>query len=294
MIVPSKHPDTRGIVSPTEMMRHVDFHRYENSDATLDGLISWSWSVRWDLRIGFVHRQQVFAHPGVNISIGTAPPPGTDPPPGPYPLRMVINGVTTGLTTRTLHGQGWNLAARTTVGGFGAWIDDVATLNDAVVPATELLGVDGAGLAARVAAVEMVDGVRMLGDVLARLLERRPPQRVRTARRVAAVAAVAERDRSVRGVPELAAQAGVTTRTLQRMFATCAGVSPAWVIRRYRLIDAAELVRDGQRVDWAEVAAALGYADQAHLTRDFTAAIGQSPAAYARAQRRSRAGEPDC
>jgi AraC-like DNA-binding protein len=37
-------------------------------------------------------------------------------------------------------------------------------------------------------------------------------------------------------------------------------------------------------VSWAEIAADLGYADQAHLTRDFRAAIGQTPAAYADSQ----------
>jgi AraC-like DNA-binding protein len=36
----------------------------------------------------------------------------------------------------------------------------------------------------------------------------------------------------------------------------------------------------GGRVDWAELAAVLGYADQAHLTRDFTAVIGVPPARY--------------
>jgi AraC-like DNA-binding protein len=68
------------------------------------------------------------------------------------------------------------------------------------------------------------------------------------------------------------------------MFGRHAGVSPAWVIRRYRLLEAAEAVRDGAPVSWAEVAAGLGYSDQAHLTRDFRAAIGRTPAEYAQSQ----------
>jgi AraC-like DNA-binding protein len=56
------------------------------------------------------------------------------------------------------------------------------------------------------------------------------------------------------------------------------------VLRRYRLLEAAESVREGKPVSWAEIAADLGYADQAHLTRDFRAAIGQTPAAYAESQ----------
>ena len=52
------------------------------------------------------------------------------------------------------------------------------------------------------------------------------------------------------------------------------GVSPKWVMRRARLHEAAERADSGEVVDWAALAADLGYADQAHLTRDFTATIG--------------------
>ena len=60
-------------------------------------------------------------------------------------------------------------------------------------------------------------------------------------------------------------------------------MGPKWVIRRYRMHEAAARVADGEEVDWAGLAGALGYADQAHFTRDFTATIGMSPARYARA-----------
>ena len=86
------------------------------------------------------------------------------------------------------------------------------------------------------------------------------------------------------GSSDLCELAGLGPRTLQRMFLQYAGVSPTWVIRRYRLLEAAESVREGKPVSWAEIAAGLGYADQAHLTRDFRAATGQTPAAYAGAQ----------
>jgi AraC-like DNA-binding protein len=101
---------------------------------------------------------------------------------------------------------------------------------------------------------------------------------------VAGVARLAEADRTVRRLADLSERAGIGPRTLQRMFLQYAGVSPTWVIRRYRLLEAAESVREGKRVSWAEIAAGLGYADQAHLTRDFRAAIGQTPSAYAGSQ----------
>lgn len=273
--------DTRGILAPQEMMRHVDFARYPAVEA-LEGLISWCWSVRWNLRFGFRHAQQVLSHPQINVSVGIGPPDGPEPPPGPYRLQCVVNGVNTALSTRVLTGEGWNLAAKTTTGGFGAWIDDVRTLNDRAVPLGRLLGLDDDALAEACADASFGEAAVILQNELAAQLERRDPVRIELAREVARVAEVAEVDRTVRRVEQLASLAGVTERTLQRMFASCAGVSPLWVVRRFRLIDAAEMVRDGAQVDWAEVAAALGYADQAHLTRDFTHTIGQSPAAYVR------------
>jgi AraC-like DNA-binding protein len=110
------------------------------------------------------------------------------------------------------------------------------------------------------------------------------PSREAEARQVAEVAEVAETDRSVRRLSDLSSRSGIAPRTLQRLFARNAGVSPTWVLRRYRLLEVAEAVRRGQVVSWAETAADLGYADQAHLNREFRAATGRTPAAYALAQ----------
>lgn len=124
----------------------------------------------------------------------------------------------------------------------------------------------------------------MLAGVLEDVVATADPRRLRRARQVAEVARLAETNRSLRRLSDLCREAGVGPRSLQRMFLHYAGVSPTWVLRRYRLLDAAEEVRDGQRVSWARVAADLGYADQAHLIRDFRSAIGHTPAAYAELQ----------
>jgi transcriptional regulator GlxA family with amidase domain len=86
-------------------------------------------------------------------------------------------------------------------------------------------------------------------------------------------------------VEQLATAAGVSARTLQRLFDLHVGVSPSFVIRRWRIIEAAEAARTANRRGdqwrgWAVVAAELGYADQAHLTRDFRRHLGTSPSAY--------------
>ena len=61
---------------------------------------------------------------------------------------------------------------------------------------------------------------------------------------------------------------GLTARTLQRLFQRYVGVSPKWVIARYRIHEALERVHENNVKGWASLALDLGYADQAHLTRE--------------------------
>ena len=75
---------------------------------------------------------------------------------------------------------------------------------------------------------------------------------------------------------------GVGKRTLQRLFSEYAGVTPKWIIQRYRLHEAAERLATEEGVSLAELALDLGYYDQAHFVRDFRAVVGRPPAAYAR------------
>ncbi|MEZ5373963.1 MAG: helix-turn-helix transcriptional regulator [Microthrixaceae bacterium] len=274
--------DTRGIVDPQEMMRHVDFARHPAGEV-LDGLVEWFWSVAWSLPDGTVHDQQVLNHPAGNISIGTLDDAGVtlDPAEGR------VYGVMSSVSHRRLSSTGWTVAARTSVGGLGVLLDAPArSAADAQLDfPTGLPGL----------APGVVRSVSDLGDNEARadalrraleaLVARRDPAMVSEAREVARVAGLAEHDRSVCRVEQLAAEAGVSVRTLQRLFDHHVGAGPSFVIRRWRIIEAAEAARaavdsnDSWR-GWAAVAAELGYSDQAHLTRDFRRDLGTSPSAY--------------
>lgn len=275
--------DTRGIVNPARMLRHVSFARYP-VPAELEGLIAFGWSVEWDLPTGFTHSQQVLPFPTVNLSVGDAPPPGDDPGPGPFPVRAYLTGVTRTVTTRVLVGRGRNVAVRSTIGGFGAFIDDVSAL-DEVEAAEPPAPVGGPRLDhSEIEALAPAPAIERLFAHLVGLLDHCPARRVAAAREVATWSAAAEADHEIRTVGQLAGVAGVTPRTLQRMFVRHAGISPTWVLRRFRLLEAIERVRGGQEVSWAEIAVELGYADQAHLTRDFTRTIGVPPSEYASRQ----------
>lgn len=276
--------DSRGILDPWLMRQRVQLTRYPARPA-LAGLVDRFWAVRWDLPPGVVHRQQVLTHPGANFSVGNANASPADRQAGPVEARL--NGVARSVSTRVLVGRGWAVAAMTRPGGLGAFVaGSAAEFTDRVVPLGQAVSVDEPALLRQVGS-ERQEAARV--ELLAAALERAvDPGRVQSASQVADVARLAETNRSIRRLGDLCDAAGVGQRTLQRMFLQNAGVSPTWVIRRYRLLEAAEAVREGEAVSWAQVAADLGYADQAHLTRDFRAATGQTPAAYAQSQSSAR------
>ncbi|HEY0341618.1 MAG TPA: helix-turn-helix domain-containing protein, partial [Steroidobacteraceae bacterium] len=89
-------------------------------------------------------------------------------------------------------------------------------------------------------------------------------------------------DRTINRVDELAPRVGLGERALQRLFSDYVGVSPKWVIRRFRLHDAASRLAKAEDVNLTHLAQELGYSDQAHFTRDFKAIVGRSPSDYRR------------
>jgi transcriptional regulator GlxA family with amidase domain len=71
-------------------------------------------------------------------------------------------------------------------------------------------------------------------------------------------------------------------RALQRLFAAYVGMGAKAVLARFRLQDAVAAIDAGQVDGLAELAAQLGWFDQAHFTRDFRAVVGVTPATYLR------------
>ena len=92
-------------------------------------------------------------------------------------------------------------------------------------------------------------------------------------------------------VDELAREAGLSERSLQRLVEQRIGLSPKWLLQRRRLHDAVEALKAG-RGTLAEMAADLGYADQAHFTHDFRTVTGMTPGDYLKDQPRDQPLRP--
>ena len=266
----------RGVLHPGLAATRFSLVRAEPS-AALAPFADFYWILRWDLRGKPPHEQTILPHPNVNLAFEVS---GTG-----------IYGVDRRLFTRSLAGQGRAFGVRFRAGCFRPfWQAPISQLTDRVVPAARLFG----GRAEKTRQAIMCDAGAGAGAEMTALAEALLcsflPSRDPVAEQVADLVACITADPALRRVDELAAASGLTARSLQRLFADYVGVSPKWVMRRARLHEAAERADSGEQVDWAELAASLGYADQAHLTRDFTATIGIPPTRYAPAAGAGPAG----
>jgi AraC-like DNA-binding protein len=237
------------------------------------------WIVRWDLAGRPPYLQETLPHPSIHLVF--EPNAGSS-----------IVGVMTARFSRPLEGTGQVVGVKFRPGGFFPFARrPISDLTDERHPISDYFRFDVGALEREL--LSLADSARQVERVEA-LLRADLPARDPQAEQAGRVVDLARDDRSITRVEELAARAGMTARTLQRQFRRYVGVGPKWVIRRYRLHEAADRLAAGDAVDQAALAYELGYLDQAHFIRDFTGLIGRSPASYAVTCARSeeRAADP--
>lgn len=82
-------------------------------------------------------------------------------------------------------------------------------------------------------------------------------------------------------VEQLAEALGLSTRQFQRRFRASSGLTPKQFLRTQRIrATAVNLVKNRDQ-KWAERAAELGFADQAHMTHEFVSITNRSPKSFA-------------
>jgi AraC family transcriptional regulator len=91
-------------------------------------------------------------------------------------------------------------------------------------------------------------------------------------------------DRAI-SLRELAGAAGLSRFHFSRLFKRQLGLSPARYVERTRIEQAKALIVDAQ-MSLADIAQAVGFADQSHFARRFRANEGRTPGAFAREQAR--------
>lgn len=194
-------------------------------------------------------------------------------------------GPSSGLASTPLSGDGWAAGvmfepaagALLTGGAVAPWVD-------AHVELADLFDAEGAGLAARIRQAMSPDpaapqcqsfAVDCYGQFLRRFLP--VDEQGRT---VNEIVAYIEDNPDVTRVGDICARFAIGERRLQRLLRHRVGLTPKWLVRRRRIQDATWRLRTGATT-MAAVAADLGYADEAHLSRDFRRVTGSTPGAFA-------------
>jgi AraC-like DNA-binding protein len=81
-------------------------------------------------------------------------------------------------------------------------------------------------------------------------------------------------------VADLAKATRLSRRQFTRLFSEQVGLPPTLYRRLLRFQGVLGQIASGERADWADLALARGYYDQAHLSREFRDFSGISPGAY--------------
>lgn len=259
----AQNPPT-GVLKPAGLGTVFNLGRFAPSP-DLGQIVLRYWTVEWDVPEQVSYEQATLPYPCINLAVERG--------------RSGIFGVNTQRFQVRLAGKGWVFGIKFRPGAFYPFYRaPVAALTDRVIELGAVFGAAGAEYERRVL------GCASVGEMIGcaeQFLRARLPQ---PDHHVALINSVVEQiaaDRSLTRVAEIAERVGVSQRTLQRLFVQYVGVSPKWVIQRYRLIEAADQLAHDADVDLPGLAQALGYFDQAHFINDFRDTVGKTPAAYA-------------
>ncbi len=276
MSAPGPTASTAGVLRPEEFARHVTLER----DPAGGPAAHWAenhWSLSWDLPHGRWFASEVLPHPTCSLTVERGSHPRPDLPPGES---VVITGVCTRRFEVDVRGWGRVLGVKFRPGGLAALTGVSASAwTDRTVAAAAVLPAE---LCATLADPDLqASPERWRAAVESGLAGIRPEPDPRYDR-VLAVVGDMLRDPDLLSVSQVCERHDVSARSLQRLFDRYVGLSPRWVLARYRLHDALSEIDGGYAGSLTDLAHRHGWYDQAHFTRDFTALVGVPPGSYRR------------
>lgn len=259
----------KGILYPARL---PTFHRLP-APSSVEHLVQWFWIPEWDIEPGRTSRQHLIAYPASNLVVQAG--------------GVSFSGPTTRARYQDLTGRGWAVGALLRPAAVPFFSEDPAGCRDAEVdyPAVELHRAVAAAMSplpsdAHDGGARRERAVDAFAGWLASLAGPTLSEEAALANRMMELLST---EPAVVRVEDAASALAVSPRTLQRVARKYIGLSPAALIRRRRLQDAAERTRLDASADLSAIAAELGYADHAHLTNDFQKYLGFTPSTYRRA-----------
>lgn len=265
MAVKLKTDEPRGILHNNAHTPITGHARYLPSEK-LASFVEHYWFVEWNYTGNPPQQVETLPHPAVHLVYEEG--------------KTEIAGVPKKRFSRLLQGKGFVFGIKFTPGGFyGFYKKPVSQITGKVVATGKIFaeGIDDY----EKALFQAKNHEEMIVAAEAFLTSQNPAS-FEDAEKVSAMVYDTMRNRQILNVQQLADTYHITLRSIERLFARYAGVTPKWVIKRYRLHEAADRISREKITDWPALSYALGYYDQAHFIRDFKQVVGLSPDAYAK------------
>lgn len=260
-----KEDKPRGVLKTEKDTNDLIHARYLPSPS-LDFFIEHHWTVEWDLRGKEPRLAETLPHPSIHLVIDKN--------------QSRIQGILQGKFSYLLKDSGKVWGVKFKPGSFFPFYQKpVHTIRNRSIPIDSVFSEDVLGLEKAILSAKN-DQERL--ETMEQILLRNLPPLDENVLWIQEVIQYILKNPDVHKVDDLASRLRMNKRTLQRQFSRYVGVTPKWVIQRYRLHEAAERLENGQDVDGIQLALDLGYFDQAHFIKDFKTIVGKSPEQYSK------------
>jgi AraC-like DNA-binding protein len=224
------------------------------------------WIVSWDLRGQEPYVQETLPYPCVHLVFEKN--------------QSRVYGVETGKFARLLENKGRVFGIKFKPGAFYPFVKSpVSQFTNNSISFWDAFSLDSKALEEAILSRE--DEGEMI-ELAEKFLRDRLPEQDKNVGVINEIINCIIAHREITKVDDVVSWFNINKRALQRLFRQYVGVSPKWVIKRYRLHEVAERLAEGEVVDWPEMVLELGYSDQAHFIKDFKTIVGSTPAEYAR------------
>nr|WP_183603388.1 helix-turn-helix domain-containing protein [Paenibacillus phyllosphaerae] len=254
-----------GVLQLQEGEKQFTLSRYAPSPAAA-AFIKHYWIVSWDLTGKPPYLQSVIPNPNVNLVIERG--------------RSGVFAPTTAKFGHLVQGKGCVFGIKFKPGCFFPFINKpVSGLIGEPLPVDKLLGADSRELEEDLLSLPSES---LMVDRMEALLAPRLPEPDPQASFLSQLIGQISGDRGITKVEQICERYDMNIRKLQRLFDQYVGVPPKWVIKLYRLQNAAEAIDRGSQPDLLQLAFELGYYDQSHFIKDFKAILGITPDEYMR------------